>query len=165
MVILCDYKIEVFRNNIPDSSGYGEGEFYIGDAIYTTDSLGFAVFQFPVTSVNSDYYSLTATSLITGNTSVFSNIGDSTVSLNEVDRGGVNVFPNPSNSSFNIISNKIVSLNVYDLCENLFCQKQNVMERFRSERTYLQEVIFWKYSMSRKERLSSSSNRNSIRFI
>ncbi len=120
---LCDYKIEVFRNNIPDSSGYGEGEFYIGDAIYTTDSLGFAVFQFPVTSVNSDYYSLTATSLITGNTSVFSNIGDSTVSLNEVDRGGVNVFPNPSNSSFNIISNKIVSLNVYDLCGKLILSK------------------------------------------
>ncbi len=123
---LCDYKIEVFGNNFPDSSGYGEGQYFIGDIVCSTDSTGYAAIQYLVTNVNSDYYSLTATSLLKGNTSVFSNIGDSTVNLSELNHNGFKIYPNPFNNNFSIFTEEIVSLKIYDLFGKIISEKLKV---------------------------------------
>jgi type IX secretion system substrate protein len=68
------YNIELFSNSIPDTSGNGEGENFVQSMYIYTNSQGLASFQLLVNDANdSSYYSATSTSVITGNTSEFSN--------------------------------------------------------------------------------------------
>ncbi len=70
------YRIQFFSNPSPDSSGFGEGETYIGSFDVTTDNGGNAVFDqtFSVTVPTGYFISATATDLVSGDTSEFSQV-------------------------------------------------------------------------------------------
>jgi hypothetical protein len=65
--------IDVYRNAVPDPSGYGEGQFYVGTVSVTTDGSGNATFACTNSSGNyaGQYITATATAA-TGDTSEFS---------------------------------------------------------------------------------------------
>jgi parallel beta-helix repeat protein len=65
--------IDVYRNAAPNSSGYGEGKFYVGTVSVTTDGSGNATFAYTNSGGNyaGQYISATATAA-TGDTSEFS---------------------------------------------------------------------------------------------
>ncbi|MBY0229622.1 MAG: carboxypeptidase regulatory-like domain-containing protein [Gemmataceae bacterium] len=68
------FTIEFFGNTTAHSSGYGEGEFYLGSATVTTNSSGYASFSASLENVAGAYVS--ATSTLTGDygwTSQYSN--------------------------------------------------------------------------------------------
>ena len=67
------YFIDLYRNNAPDISGYGEGQFYLGTVSVTTDGSGNAAFAYTNTAGNfsGQYVSATATDPY-GDTSEFS---------------------------------------------------------------------------------------------
>lgn len=70
------YRIEYFYNLVPDPSGTGEGETYLGSDVTLTDGAGNASFStvFPAMDIpTGTCISATATALDTGNTSMFSN--------------------------------------------------------------------------------------------
>ena len=58
------FSIDVYRNLAADSSGYGEGQFYVGSVSVTTDGSGSALFALTNTTGNyaGQYFSATATS-------------------------------------------------------------------------------------------------------
>jgi len=72
------YKIELFANHAINSSGFGEGEVFIGSVVLTTDASGNGTFTFtsgpnPLgDGTASGYFTATATNLVTGTTSEFS---------------------------------------------------------------------------------------------
>jgi Family of unknown function (DUF5719) len=81
------FRVELFSNRIPDPSGYGEGQTYLGYVNVTTDSKGNARFSAPVTGT---YVTATATDP-DGNTSEFgtrSNIGSTSWVVPEGSTGG-----------------------------------------------------------------------------
>jgi hypothetical protein len=67
------FSIDFYRNAAADSSGYGEGQFYVGTVSATTDGSGNANFAYTNFSGNfsGQYFSATATSA-GGDTSEFS---------------------------------------------------------------------------------------------
>jgi len=67
------YQLDFFSNDVPDPSGYGEGQTYLGSSAVTTDGNGNAAFTFnPATSVSlGNWVTATATDPV-GNTSEFS---------------------------------------------------------------------------------------------
>ena len=67
------YRIEFFANPVPHSSGFGEGEFYLGSTNVTTDFNGSAPFEMNFAGVLAlqPYMTATATDA-EGNTSMFS---------------------------------------------------------------------------------------------
>ena len=69
------FLIEFFTNQIPDPSGFGQGQTPIGSKRVTTDGQGNASFSFSPTSGLSanTWVTATATNLATGDTSEFSN--------------------------------------------------------------------------------------------
>lgn len=69
---LSDYRLEFFGNSVPHSSGYGEGEVFLGELEVNTDTSGHADFQmvFPASIQFHSYLSATATSM-DGSTSMF----------------------------------------------------------------------------------------------
>lgn len=71
-----NYRIELFYNFIPDPSGFGEGETFLGTTNVLTDAAGAAAFSMPFPAIDiptGTCISATATALDTGNTSEFSN--------------------------------------------------------------------------------------------
>jgi parallel beta-helix repeat protein len=68
-----NFSIDFYRNAAADSSGYGEGQFYVGTVSATTDGSGNANFAYTNFSGNfsGQYFSATATSA-SGDTSEFS---------------------------------------------------------------------------------------------
>ena len=67
------FTIELFSNTAPNSSGYGEGQVYLGTFTVTTNALGNASFSVPVTAPAVPHPYLTATATDSaGNTSEFS---------------------------------------------------------------------------------------------
>jgi VCBS repeat-containing protein len=67
------FRIELFRNQAADPSGFGEGQAFIADTIVTTDANGDANFIVTVAAIPSgDVVTSTATDLVTGDTSEFS---------------------------------------------------------------------------------------------
>src|SRR5262249_45141251 len=61
-----------YRNVAPDTSGYGEGQVYVGNATVTTDSSGNAIFGFAISGIFTNrYFAATATDVSTGDTSEF----------------------------------------------------------------------------------------------
>jgi hypothetical protein len=68
------YLLEFFGNTTEDPSGYGEGEFYLGNTTVTTDDSGNASFNVTFNAVYGSYVSATATNTATGGyTTEFSN--------------------------------------------------------------------------------------------
>ncbi len=69
------FTVQFFRSQVPDPSGYGEGQTLIGSTEVTTDAQGNATFSFsPQESLSQNaWISSTATNQATGDTSEFSN--------------------------------------------------------------------------------------------
>jgi hypothetical protein len=69
-----EFRIELFSNATCDSSGYGEGENFIGTTNVTTDANGDGTFSANITPALKvgSYITATATSVTAGNTSEFS---------------------------------------------------------------------------------------------
>lgn len=67
------YTLEFFKNDAVDATGYGEGQYFLGSAVVTTDPSGNASFDvtFPGTFLPGNSLSATATDPL-GNTSEFS---------------------------------------------------------------------------------------------
>ena len=81
------FRIELFSNRIPDPSGYGEGQTYLGFVNVTTGDSGVANFSAPITGT---YVTATATDP-SGNTSEFGtrkNIGSTSWVVPEGSTGG-----------------------------------------------------------------------------
>src|SRR5262249_41426817 len=55
------YVIEFFGNSVPDPSGYGEGEFYLGNTVVMTDSTGSASFDVTLNALYGSYVTATFT--------------------------------------------------------------------------------------------------------
>ncbi|WP_341674836.1 cadherin domain-containing protein [Niveibacterium sp. SC-1] len=70
-----DYVIELFASDNPDSSGYGEGERYLGTTTVTTDAAGNVAFTLvlPASVSAGQVVTVTARNVTTGDTSEFSN--------------------------------------------------------------------------------------------
>jgi titin len=67
------FSVEFYRNLMPDPSGYGEGQFYLGRLFVTTDGSGNASFNFSTPgNLLAQYFSATATEQAYGSTSEFS---------------------------------------------------------------------------------------------
>lgn len=82
------YVIDFYRNSQGDSSGFGEGEIYLGSKRVTTDSTGNATFSFAATGTFSGTtISATATNLTSGETSEFSPLSLSNVVTNTNNDG------------------------------------------------------------------------------
>src|SRR5262249_30280635 len=75
------FRVELFSNNVCDSSGFGEGEKFLGFTNVTTDANGKASFSFDVPTANvvGNFFSATATDQ-SGNTSEFSACASGVVS-------------------------------------------------------------------------------------
>ncbi|WP_165232189.1 Calx-beta domain-containing protein [Aquisphaera insulae] len=69
------FLIQFFTSLVPDPSGYGQGQTYIGSMTVTTDGAGNASFGYaPLNSLaTTDWVTATATNIGTGDTSEFSN--------------------------------------------------------------------------------------------
>ena len=67
------FSIDVYRNLVPNFSGYGEGQFYLGNVSVTTDGSGNGKFALTNNAGNftGQYFTATATA-VTGDTSEFS---------------------------------------------------------------------------------------------
>ncbi len=114
---LTNYKIEIFGNFNADSSGYGEGETYLDSLILSTDNTGMAVFQFNGLAPF-PFYTSTATNVSTGNTSVFSNAGDSTTSIQKPSIASMEIFPNPVRNTLYIKKKNgeiVKTINVFNI--------------------------------------------------
>ncbi len=104
------YTLEFFQNTLPDSSGSGEGETYIGSLNVITNAAGFISYQFPVNGTPGSYYfTSTAINDSTGNTSIFSNDVDITTGINELISGSFKIFPNPAAGKFSIQCSERIS--------------------------------------------------------
>jgi hypothetical protein len=67
------YLIDVYWNAIPDPSGHGEGQVYVGSANLTTDGGGNGSFALTASgNLAGQYFTVTATDAATGDTSEFS---------------------------------------------------------------------------------------------
>ena len=68
------HRVEFFANTVPDSTGYGEGETFLGFKMVTTDALGNATFSFTpsVPLAYGQFITATATDTLHNNTSEFS---------------------------------------------------------------------------------------------
>ena len=68
------HRVEFFTNSVPDSTGYGEGETFLGFETVTTDALGNATFSFTpsVPLAYGQFITATATDTLHNNTSEFS---------------------------------------------------------------------------------------------
>jgi parallel beta-helix repeat protein len=67
------FVLDFYRNFAPNPSGYGEGQFYVGSTMVTTDAAGNAIFGFGIVgNFSGQYFTATATDLTTGDTSEFS---------------------------------------------------------------------------------------------
>ncbi|MFY9611621.1 MAG: HYR domain-containing protein [Blastocatellia bacterium] len=100
------FGIEFFSNQVPNASGFGEGQTFIGSATVTTDGAGDAGFNltFPVTVPPGQVITATATDP-TGNTSEFSRavqvggvVGGQPADLSVL----VNIAPNPVETGSNV---------------------------------------------------------------
>ncbi|MDB5351612.1 MAG: hypothetical protein JWN86_2859 [Planctomycetota bacterium] len=83
------FTLQFFSNVAADSSGFGEGQTFLGQATTTTDTAGNATFSFTTTSPvapNQPYITSTATDAA-GNTSEFSKAALSTIVTNTKDSG------------------------------------------------------------------------------
>jgi hypothetical protein len=96
------YRIEFFTNTQPDSSGFGEGETFIGADSLTLNGSGTGQFVWPTGLVSQPIHvTATATNLINGNTGCLSNVVDTmTVGNIGVANTGIDVYPNPSKGEF-----------------------------------------------------------------
>lgn len=67
------FLLEFFGNDTPDPSGYGEGEYFLGNTTISTDANGDAVFSVLLNTVSGQYLTATSTGMDEGgNTSEFS---------------------------------------------------------------------------------------------
>lgn len=66
------FQLEFFSNDVCDPSSYGEGQIFIGFAMVTTNPVGFASFNVPVSLSQGAFVTATATNPA-GSTSEFSN--------------------------------------------------------------------------------------------
>lgn len=67
------YRVEFYRSTQIDTSGYGEGQFYLGSTSLVTGATGNAFFEFTAAGNFPDhYYTATATDQESGDTSEFS---------------------------------------------------------------------------------------------
>jgi parallel beta-helix repeat protein len=72
------FRLQFYNNTVPDPSGFGEGELFLGETTVTTDGAGNAagIAMLPLQSLNFvtlPFVSSTATNTSTGDTSEFSN--------------------------------------------------------------------------------------------
>jgi hypothetical protein len=69
------FTLEFFANSVPDPSGYGEGERFLGSVTVTTDDFGIVAFTvtLPTGVAGGQYLTATATAP-DGSTSEFSNV-------------------------------------------------------------------------------------------
>lgn len=82
------FVIDFYRNSQGDSSGFGEGEFFLGAKRVTTDASGNVAFTFNVTGTfGGTTISATSTNLSTGDTSEFSPLSLSNVVTNTNNDG------------------------------------------------------------------------------
>jgi hypothetical protein len=89
------YRFELFRNDMPDPSGEGEGEVFLTDSVTLSDASGSVVFELAVPGTFGNYYyTTTATNLVTGNSSEFSNAADFTVGIAGAP-WVASIYPNP----------------------------------------------------------------------
>ena len=66
------FLVDVYRNTIPDPSGHGEGQVYVGKANLTTDAGGNGFFALAAAgALTGQYFTATATDATTGDTSEF----------------------------------------------------------------------------------------------
>jgi astacin (peptidase family M12A) len=81
-----NFRVEFFANALADASGFGEGQFYLGETNVVTNGLGHAVFSFQVQMVASvgQAIAATATNVSNGNSSEFS----ATVNVTATDSNG-----------------------------------------------------------------------------
>jgi len=115
------YIIEFFRNTIADTSGYGEGEFFIGHDTVLTDVNGYINFTI---SFNGNYLNqfltATATSLTRMQTSEFSNQAGVVLGTQErIAEKNIRVYPNPfsnqTNFIFSLSKKQKVLLQIFDM--------------------------------------------------
>lgn len=116
---LTSYKIEYFLNSTADTSGYGEGETFIGNDSIKTDSTGFANYIYAVASVAGACIAATATDYTHYNTSEFGNcLAINLVGINEYSPliNHLLIYPNPANESCLVKATNYrdAILNVYD---------------------------------------------------
>lgn len=65
------FLIEIYGNTVPDESGHGEGEFFLGTVEVTTNGAGYATFTASVEASEGLFITATATDLVEGGTSEF----------------------------------------------------------------------------------------------
>lgn len=94
------YLIEFYANTLPDSSGNGEGERYLGQYSLVTDMNGDGLFNFMTSEdIGYEYISATSTQVNKGNTSEFGNalsLHSPGLGIEEMEDFPIELFPNPA---------------------------------------------------------------------
>jgi hypothetical protein len=123
------FRIDYFYNSACDPSVYGEGEAWIGADTIITDSGGFGIIQFKQTGVAADFYTATATSLASGNTSVFSNCADIYTGVEVLDsQNKFILFPNPFRDKIYFSFDGNYSVRLIDLSGRCILEKHGINE-------------------------------------
>jgi hypothetical protein len=108
------YTVEVFGNATADASGDGEGEFYLGSALVTTDAAGAATFTFVASTIpnTATVFSATATDPV-GNTSEFSNNVALSPAINPAVVVGAGSGGSPTAAAFDKTGDLLLSADVF----------------------------------------------------
>ncbi len=113
-----NYRLEFFANNTsvgPDSTGYGEGQRYLGSANVTTDADGNVAFAATLTAAvaEGEYISATATNLTTNDTSEFArDVQAHTAGINITSTPGLTTSESGGLAQFTVKLNAVPSSNV-----------------------------------------------------
>lgn len=113
-------EVDVFANTVPDPSGFGEGERYLGTFVVTTDANGDATFSETLAAATSldEFLSATATSALAG-TSEFSNAAvmlppvaiDDSLESDEDSEFTFSVIANDEDPQGSIVASQTIALN------------------------------------------------------
>ncbi len=88
----ADFQIEVFSTGLYETSGFAEAQSYVGSVSVSTDSSGFAQFQFMAPAdLNNQVFTATATGIDTGDTSELSSAFPRIIRITQIRRAGGNM--------------------------------------------------------------------------